>query len=112
MVVRYLDFMGISVLPYEADAPLVVNSYAEFPSRSPDSFSNLFAGGILKSFKVLELLIMRSFLSAVCWMSCGSLLDPSRLYTFSVSLSLNDFIILLSYKDYTMARLTSSVIAQ
>ena len=34
-----------------------------FPSRSPDSFSNLFAGGILKSFRVFELLIMRSFVN-------------------------------------------------
>jgi hypothetical protein len=81
------------------------------PSRSPVSFSNLLAGGILKSFKVLELLIIRSFLSAICCMSRGSLFDPSRLYTLSVSLSLNDFIISLLIRDYTMLRLTSSVMA-
>ena len=63
------------------------------PSRLPFSFSNRLAGGTLKSLKVFELLIIRSFLNAACCMSGGSLLDPSRLYTFSVSLSLNDFII-------------------
>ena len=46
-------------------------------------------------------MIIRSFLSAICCMSRGSLFDPSRLYTLSVSLSL---------RDYTMLRLTSSVI--
>ena len=82
------------------------------PSRSPVSFSNLLAGGILKSFKILELLIIRSFLSAICCMSRGNLFDPPRLYTFSVSLCLNDFIISLLIRDYTILRLTSSVIAR
>ena len=62
------------------------------PSLLPFSFSNLLAGGSFRSLIVFALLIILSFLNAVCWISCGSLLDPSRLYIFSVSLSLNDLI--------------------
>lgn len=32
MVVHYLDIMGITVLPTEADAPLVIDAYAVLPS--------------------------------------------------------------------------------
>jgi hypothetical protein len=74
------------------------------PSRLPFSFSNLLAGGIFKSIKVFELLIILSFLSATCWMSRGSLFDPARLYIFSVSMSLNDLIIyLLAIRLYLTA---------
>ena len=80
------------------------------PSRSPFSFSSLLAGGTFKSLIVFELLIILSFLNAVCWISRGSLFDPTRLYIFSVSLSLNDFITYPPVKYYTGLRLTSSVI--
>ena len=36
MIIRYLNFMGISILPFKADAPLIIDPYAPlfFPVTS------------------------------------------------------------------------------
>jgi hypothetical protein len=43
----------------------------------PDSFSSLFAGGILKSFSVAALLSILNFLRAIRWIESGTLRDLS-----------------------------------
>lgn len=62
----------------------------------PESFSNRFAGGTLKSFMFNELLIILSFRLATSCISLGNPLTRSPFQTFSVSLDPNETIMLLN----------------
>jgi hypothetical protein len=74
------------------------------PARSPLSFSNRFAGGARRSFMFVERLSIRNFLKAILCKSLGNFRDSSLLKTFSVSLSLNDLIILKAYTPFNVKR--------
>ena len=64
------------------------------PALSPESFSSLLPGGILRSFRSSALLSWVSFLKAPRWRFAGTAFDRSRFHSFSVSLSAKPFIIL------------------
>jgi hypothetical protein len=76
------------------------------PARSPLSFSNRFSGGTRRSFMFVERLSIRNFLRAILCKSLDNFCDSSLLKTFSASLSLNDLIILKTYKPFNIKRQT------
>jgi len=55
------------------------------PFLPPFRDSSLLAGGILKSARDIELLIILNFILAFLWISGGSFVDTSPIQIFSVS---------------------------
>src|SRR5664279_143438 len=71
VVVADLHVVGVAVAPCKADAPLIVDAHADWPARSPESFSSRLAGGLRRSLTSTALLTMRNLRKATVWMSLG-----------------------------------------
>lgn len=102
MIINYFYLACVAAVPLKYDAPLLVDADAIKIFKLPDSFSSLFAGGILKSAISSALFSILNFRRAICCISIGSFLALIPFQISSVSFEPNDNII-------SLALLTSKV---